>query len=88
MKWFGKSEKEENESVDKSSDESLDNFEEVLERSIREEKTQVIMSRKLESKAKAMVRCLLDSGYSLEDINTFLKSHKNYLVENGEIKEV
>ncbi len=88
MKWFSKSEKEENEPAKNSEDESLDNFEEVIERSIREEKTQVIMSRKLESKAKAMVRCLLDSGYSLEEINTFLKSHKNYLLENGEIKEI
>jgi len=88
MKWFGKSEKEEKEPVKATEKDSLDNFEEVLERSIREEKTQVIMSRKQESRAKAMVRCLLDSGYSLEEINSFLKSHKNYEVENGEIKEV
>lgn len=88
MKWFGKSDKEKKEPEKKSSDESLDNFEEVLERSIREEKTQVIMSRKQESRAKAMVRCLLDSGYSLNEINTLLKSHKNYQLENGEIKEI
>lgn len=88
MKWFGKSEKEEKKPIKTTDDDSLDNFEEVLERSIREEKTQVIMSRKQEARAKAMVRCLLDSGYSLDEINSFLKSHKNYQVDNGEIREI
>jgi hypothetical protein len=88
MKWFGKSDKTDKEEAGNPADESLENFEEVLDRSIREEKTQVIMSRKQESRAKAMVRCLLDSGYSLSEINTLLKSQKNYQLEDGEIKEL
>ena len=88
MKWFGKSEKADKEPVENTSGDSLDDFEEVLEKSIREEKTQVIMNRKQESRAKAMVRCLLDSGYSLQEINTLLRSRKNYQLENGEIKEL
>ena len=88
MKWFGKTEKPDESPDSNMPDENLDNFEEIVERSIREEKTQVIMSRKQESRAKAMVRCLLDSGYSLEEINTLLRSRKNYQLENGEIKEI
>jgi len=88
MKWFGKSGKDEKEPVKNGPDENLESFEEALERTIREEKTQVIQSRKQASKAKAMVRCLLDSGYTVDEINTFLKSQKNYQLENGEIKEI
>ena len=88
MKWFGKTEKPDESRENKAPDENLENFEEIIEQSIREEKTQVIMSRKQESRAKAMVRCLLDSGYALEEINTLLRSRKNYQLENGELKEI
>ena len=83
MKWFGKTEKPESESSSEKSSDSLEDFDKFLDESLREEKTQVIMSKKQESKAKAMVRTLLDAGYTIDEINTFLSSNKSYIVKDG-----
>jgi len=83
MKWFGKTEKPESESSSDKSSDSLEDFDKYLDESLREEKTQVIMAKKQESKAKAMVRTLLDAGYSIEEINIFLSSNKKYVVKEG-----
>jgi hypothetical protein len=88
MKIFGKQKKEDTE---KEQDQTLpeegglDGFEQQLESTLREEHTQVIAEKREESKSKAMVRTLLDAGYSIIEINEFLDSNKNYGLKDGQI---
>ena len=82
-KWF----KKENETPSPNDSESLSEFQDELDKSIREEQTQVIMNKKRESRFKAMVRLLLDGGYTIDEINTLLKSKKTYGLVEGEIIE-
>ena len=65
--------------------EFLNEFHNTIEKSIREEKTQVLMTKKLQSKLKDMVKVLLDHGYSLDDINMFIQSNKKYMIKDGQI---
>jgi hypothetical protein len=87
MKIFGKQKKDE--AVDKDPGKSetagLEGFEEQLDNTLREEHTQVIADKREESKSKAMVRTLLDAGYSIIEINEFLSSSKTYGLDNGQI---
>jgi hypothetical protein len=65
--------------------EFLTEFHDTLENSIREEKTQVLMTKKLQSKLKAMVKVLLDHGFSLDEVNMFINSNKKYMIKDGQI---
>ena len=65
--------------------EFLSEFQKTLEKSIREEKTQYLMTKKLQMKLKEMVKILFDKGYSIEEINMLVNSNKNFVIKNGEI---
>ena len=87
MKIFGKQKKDEPAEKDPGKPDTLglDGFEEQLDNTLREEHTQVIADKREESKSKAMVRTLLDAGYSIIEINGFLSSKKTYGLNNGQI---
>jgi hypothetical protein len=86
MKFFGKQKKDESENITENvSDVGLEGFEQELENTLKEEHTQVIATKKEESKSKAMVRTLLDAGYSIEEVNTFIKSKKSFGLDKGQI---
>jgi hypothetical protein len=86
MGIFSKQKKEEAEKDPGKPDTlGLEGFEEQLDNTLREEHTQVIADKRDESKSKAMVRTLLDAGYSIIEINEFLSSNKTYGLNNGQI---
>ena len=80
-KFFQKKEKE---SKDNNA-EFLSEFQTTLEKKIREEKTQVLMTKKLQSKLKEMVKILLNNGFSIDEINLFVNSNKKFIIKDGEI---
>lgn len=86
MKLFGKQKKEESENNSRNvGDDGLEGFELELENTLKEEHTHVIAIKKEESKSKAMVRTLLDAGYSIDEVNTFIKSKKSFGLDKGQI---
>ena len=86
MKLFGRQKKEESENISGNvGDNGLEGFELELENTLKEEHTQVIASKKEESKSKAMVRTLLDADYSIDDVNAFIKSKKSFGLDKGQI---
>ena len=85
MKLFGKQKKDEIENTPDSSSDSLEGFEEALENTLKEEHTQIIASKKEESRSKAMVRTLLDAGYSIIEINELISSKKTFGLRDGQI---
>jgi hypothetical protein len=85
MKLFGKQKKDEAENISESSSDSLEGFEQALENTLKEEHTQVIAAKKEESKSKAMVRTLLDAGYSIIEINELISSKKTFGLKDGQI---
>ena len=77
-------------SNDKSKNEDsefLNEFQKTLDKSIREEKTQFLMTKKLQSKLKEMAKILLNNGYSIDDINMFINSNKKYVLKDGNIMD-
>ena len=87
MKLFGKSKKNEAEENlnQESSNDTLEGFEESLDNTLREEKTQIIAAKTEESRAKAMVRTLLDAGYSINEVNSFIGAGKSFDLKGGQI---
>jgi regulator of sirC expression with transglutaminase-like and TPR domain len=86
--WFGKNKKENEEPLkEEMSSNSLSEFQDVLEKSLTEEKTQVLADRKQHNKLVAMVKLLLDHGYSIEDVNALVQTKKSYTVKEGKILE-
>jgi hypothetical protein len=84
MGWFskdkGKKEKQPEEG-------SLMDFQNVLEKSLTEEKKGSSKEKKQNARAKSMVKLLLDYNYSLEEINELIKSGRSYELKNGEVLE-
>ena len=70
---------------DKDDSEFLDEFQKTLEKSIREEKTHILMTKKLQSKLKDMAKVLLNNGYSIDEVNMFINSNKKYILKDGDI---
>lgn len=85
MKIFGKQKKDEAENVSESSSDALEGFEQSLEDTLKEERTQIIQEKKEESKSKAMVRTLLDAGYSIIEVNELISSKKTFGLKDGQI---
>lgn len=87
MKFFGKDKKTEpaKEVKPETNSDSLEGFEQALESTLREENTQIIAAKTEQSRAKAMVRTLLDAGYSIEEINTLVKAGKTFSLKAGQI---
>ena len=87
MKLFGKDKKTEpaKEAKPELNSDSLEGFEEALESTLREENTQIIAAKTEQSRAKAMVRTLLDAGYSIDEINTLVKAGKTFSLKAGQI---
>jgi len=83
MKWFGKESKNQKQ----GETDSVDEFKDFLNKSIREEKTQVVQNKRQDNRLKSMARLLLDNGYSVEEINTLCKSKKSFQVLKGDLKE-
>ena len=86
MKFFGKDKKTDpvKEGQSEISSDSLEGFEEALETTLREENTQIIAAKTEQSRAKAMVRTLLDAGYSIDEINTLVKAGKTFSLKAGQ----
>jgi tRNA-dihydrouridine synthase len=83
MKWFAKdSKKNKMEDAD-----SVDEFKDFLDKSIREENTQVVQNKRQDNRMKSMARLLMENGFSVEEINSFCKSKKIYHVLDGELQE-
>ena len=86
--WFGKNKKESEESLkEETNSNSLSEFQDVLEKSLTEEKTQILADRKQQNKLLAMVKLLLEHGYSIEDVNSLVQAKKSYTVKEGKILE-
>jgi hypothetical protein len=86
--WFGKEKKPREKPTKKGKNaDSLEEFKDVLEKSLTEEKTGVIEGRKQHSKSKAMVKVLLNKGFTIEEINGLIHSRKTFLLKDGEIIE-
>ena len=86
--WFSKNKKESDGSLkEEVNSNSLSEFQDVLEKSLTEEKTQVLADKKQHNKLIAMVKLLLDHGYSINDVNELAQTKKSYIVKNGKILE-
>jgi hypothetical protein len=83
MKWFGKEDKKENQGAD----DSVEDFKEFLDKSIREENTEVVQNKRQDNRFKSMAQLLMENGFSTEEINAFCKSKKTYHVRDGELGE-
>jgi hypothetical protein len=83
MNWFGKNKK------DQKSDaaDSVDGFKDVLDKSIREEKTQVVQNKRHDSRQKAMARILAENGFSADEINSFCRSKRTFHLVDGHLEE-
>jgi hypothetical protein len=83
MNWFGKSKKEQkSEGTD-----SVDGFKDFLDKSIREEKTEVVQNKRQDSRIKAMARVLVDNGYTVDEINSLCRSKRVFHLVDGHIEE-
>ena len=86
--WFGKNKKENADSLNEEMDSnSLSDFQDVLEKSLTEEKTQILADKKQHNKLVAMVKTLLDNGYSIEDVNALVQAKKLYRLKEGKVIE-
>lgn len=86
--WFGKNKKENEESLqEEKNSNSLSDFQDVLEKSLTEEKTQILADKKQHNKQVAMVKLLLDHGYSIEEVNALIQGKNSYVVKEGKILE-
>jgi predicted KAP-like P-loop ATPase len=72
---------------DEKNDDFLSDFQDTIEKSLREEKTQLLMTKKLQAKFKEMVKALLDSHFTIEDVNLLANSNKKFQLKDGEIKD-
>ena len=71
----------------KKDDEFLSDFHDTIEKSLREEKTQLLMTKKLQAKLKEMVKILLDNNFTIDDVNQLANCNKKFQLTNGEIKD-
>jgi predicted KAP-like P-loop ATPase len=71
----------------KKDDEFLSDFQNTIEKSLREENTQLLMTKKLQAKLKEMVKTLLDNNFSIEDVNQLANCGKKFQVKDGELKD-
>jgi hypothetical protein len=85
--WFGKDKKEEESLSETTSSDSLSDFQDALERSLTEEKTQIVADKKQHNKVIAMVKLLLDNGYTMDDVNALIHVKKSYQLKDGQIIE-
>jgi len=88
MGWFRKEDKTKTDSSPKVKDEgSILEFQDVLDKSLTEENKGSKKDKKEPSRTRAMVKLLLDHGYSIDEINALVKAGHRYKVESGEIIE-
>jgi hypothetical protein len=85
--WFGKGKKEEESLSEAGSSDSLSDFQDALEKSLTEEKTQIVANKKQHNKVIAMVKLLLDNGYTMDDVNALIHAKKSYTLKDGHIIE-
>ncbi len=83
MGWFSKS-KEKKVTHEEG---SITEFQDVLEKSLTEEKKGSSKEKKQNARAKSMVKLLLEYKYSLEEINEFVKAGRQYELKNREVVE-
>jgi len=84
MGWFSKNKgKKEN----PHEEGSLMEFQNVLEKSLTEEKKGSSKEKKQNARAKSMVKLLIDYNYTLDEINELIKSGRLYSLKNGEVVE-
>lgn len=83
MNWFGKNKKEQK----SDSTDSVDGFKDFLDKSIREEKTEVVQNKRHDSRIKAMARILAENGCTVEEINSFSRSKRVFHLVDGHLEE-
>jgi predicted KAP-like P-loop ATPase len=71
----------------KNDDEFLSDFQDTIEKSLREEKTQLLMTKKLQAKFKEMVKTLLENNFTIEDVNLLANCNKKFQIKEGAIKD-
>ena len=86
MGWFSKS-KEKKVKTDTVEEGSITDFQNVLEKSLIEEKKDSSKEKKQNARARSMVKLLLEYKYSLQEINDFIKSGRQYELKNREVVE-
>jgi hypothetical protein len=84
MGWFSK---DKGKKAGQPEEGSLMDFQNVLEKSLTEEKKGSSKEKKQNARAKSMVKLLLDYNYSLDEINELIKSGRSYELKNGEVLE-
>ena len=86
--WFGKGKNDEEGSLSEgASSDSLSDFQDALEKSLTEEKTQILADKRQHNKVIAMVKLLLDNGYTMDDVNALIHAKKSYTLKHGHIIE-
>ena len=83
MGWFSKN-KEKKVTHEEG---SITEFQDVLEKSLTEEKKGSSKEKKQNARAKSMVKLLLEYNYSIEEINEFVKAGRQYELKNREVVE-
>ena len=71
----------------KKDDEFLSDFQDTIEKSLREEKTQLLMTKKLQARLKEMVKVLLNNNFTIDEVNQLANCNKKFQVKDGEIKD-
>jgi hypothetical protein len=66
---------------------SMMEFQDVLEKSLTEDRPDTDPDKRQSVRAKAMVKMLLDHNYSIDEINDFIKSGRRYELKKGEVIE-
>jgi hypothetical protein len=86
MGWFSKS-KDKKAKTDAHEEGSIMDFQNVLEKSLTEEKKGSSKEKKQNARARSMVKLLLEYKYTLQEINDFIKAGRQYEVKNREVVE-
>lgn len=71
----------------KKDDEFLSDFQDTIEKSLREEKTQLLMTKKLQARLKEMVKTLLGNNFTIEEVNQLASCNKKFQIKDGEVKD-
>jgi len=84
--WFSKEKKQTDKPVNaKENTDSLEDFQDVLEKSLKEEKTQILDDKKQQNKNITMVKTLIDNGYTIQEINDLIHAKKTYELRDGKV---
>ena len=84
--WFGKNKDTDAIKNHAEDSESISDFEDLIDKSIVDKKSTSDPKMHI-AKHKVMIRMLLKSGFSIEEINSLANSNKKYTLKDEEIIE-